>query len=154
MLVDRYGEAICADLADRGFDLEQLWDERRFEFILTVVDHLPRDSAYMQALTDDDDWAEAVLRDPPDESKPAVPTVRLADWSPELEMLTNLYDRLGELVRVVAMSAGGKPRKAQPAPRPRTALDRARARRRKAQHNRLVEHMLPHKNTGAAPPTS
>ncbi|WP_431881817.1 hypothetical protein [Micromonospora chalcea] len=151
--MDRYGEAICADLADRGFDLEQLWDERRFEFILAVVDHLPRNSAYMQALTDDEDWARAILARP-DPDEPAPPSVRLADWSPELEMLTNLYDRLGELVRVVAMTGGGKPARPKPAPRPRTAIDRIRARQRKAKHARVVRAMLPHKATEAAPPAS
>lgn len=130
-----------------------LWDERRFDFILTVVDHLPRNSAYVQAITDDEEWAEAVLNNPaPDSDTPA--SVRLADWSPELEMLTNLYDRLGELIRVVAMTAGSRPKRVPPAPRPRTALDRVRARRRNATHNRLVSIMLPHKNTGAAAPTS
>lgn len=150
--MDRYGEAIAADLADRGFDLEQLWADRRFGFILTVVDHLPRNSAYVQALTDDDEWAEQVIDAP---QPKAAPSVRLADWSPELEMLTNIYDRLAELIRVQAMAAGGKPKKAPPAPRPLTALDRVRARRRKRQHNRLVSVLLPHKaTTGAAEPTS
>lgn len=151
MLVDRYGEAIFADLADRGFDLVRLWAERRFDAILTIVDHLPRNSAYMQALTDDDAWAEAVI-DLPQSDRP--PSVRLADWSPELEMLTNLYDRVGELIRVTAMAAGSRPKRAQPAPRPRTALDRVRARRRKAQHSLLVSVLLPHKDSEAGTPTS
>ncbi|TDC02278.1 hypothetical protein E1091_01125 [Micromonospora fluostatini] len=145
--MDRYGEAIAADLADRGFDLELLWEDQRFDFILAIVDRLPRNSAYMQELTDDDAWAEAVLARP--DSSKGKPSVRLADWSAELEMLTNLYDRMGELIRVVAMSAGSRPKRAPPAPRPTTALDRVADRRNQARHDRLKAGLLPQNRSGA-----
>lgn len=148
MLVDRYGEAVEADLADRGWHLGRLLDECEFRFVLNVVDHLPRHSAYVQALSDDDEWAERVIDNPQPERGPSV---RMADWSPELEMLTNLFDAVRELTRVTAMSAGAKPKKVNPAPRPRTALDRVRARRRKAQHNRLVTILLPDAEQGSQP---
>ncbi|MBF9135328.1 hypothetical protein I0C86_41495 [Plantactinospora sp. S1510] len=96
----------------------------------------------MQALTDDDEWAEQVLRLPQAERRPTVP---MAEWSPEVERLTDLLDRVGDLIRAVVASAGAKPKRMQPAPRPTTALDRARARRRRATHNRLVNVLLPHK---------
>lgn len=102
----------------------------------------------MQALSDDDEWAEKVLADPQPERPPSV---RMADWSPELEMLTNLFDAVRELTRVVAMGAGAKPKKVKPAPRPRTALDRVRARHRKTQHSRLVSILLPNATQGSTP---
>lgn len=151
MLVDRYGEAIEADLADRGWHLGRLLDECEFRFVLNVVDHLPRNSAFVQAMTDDEEWAAQVLDGPQPEKKP--PAVRMADWSPEMEMLTNLLDAVRELTRVAAMAGGSKPKKTPPAPRPRTALDRLRERRREAKHRRVVAAVLPRK-AGQVPPTS
>lgn len=142
--MDRFGDAIEYDLAVRQVDLVTEWGKRRFRYLLNLINHLPRNSAYVQALTDDDEWAEQVLASA-QSNRPAHP--RMQDWSPELELLTSLYDRVGELVRVSVAATGSRPKRLQPAPRPVTALDRARARRRKAQHQRLVTTMLPHRAT-------
>ena len=80
------------------------------------------------------------------EQPPSRPTRRIVEWSPDVELLSSIHDRLGELITVTLAAAGSKkPPKPEPAPRPRTALDRVRERRRSTQHRSLVSRMLPHK---------
>lgn len=86
-------------------------------------------------------WAEQVLASEPADT-PA--RARMADWSPEMERLTDLYDLVGEVMRLLIALKGGKPNRSRPLPRPRTALDRLRARRRERQHRSIVARVLPH----------
>lgn len=52
--------------------------------------------------------------------KPAAPD--LAEYSPEVEVLAGLYQRLGELIQVTVAATGSKKKiKLQPWPRPETA---------------------------------
>ena len=122
-----------------GLDLATEWRSRRWRRLLNIIDGLPRNWAFVEAVTSDEEWAETVLKHP----QPPAPARVMSQWSPELEMLTNVYDRLGELIQVVAASHGGKPRRVPAAPRPVTALDRVRRRRARQQHLRLVAQVLP-----------
>lgn len=65
----------------------------------------------------------------------------LATWSPEVQYLAAVFDRLGELIAATIAAANGKPPKVRPLPRPRTAFDRARARRALSRHESLVAEM-------------
>ncbi len=75
----------------------------------------------------------------------------MSEYSTEVEMLSLLADRLAELITAVAATKGIRSRKITPVPRPVTALDRMRARRRKANHRFLVGALLPGR-TPAGPP--
>lgn len=121
-------------------DLATEWRSRRWRRLLNIIDHLPRDSAYVEAMTQDDAFAEAIGPQPRKAGKPAR---RMADWSPTVEMLSAILDRLGELTQAVAALGGAKPSKFTRAPRPVTALDRVSHRRRVATHNDLVSRLLP-----------
>lgn len=122
-------------------DLGTEWRARRWRKLLNLIDGLPRDSAFMEALTSDDEWAAAVVDSPPREDLPAR---RMSEWSPELEMLTNLFDAVRDNTRAVVAAAGGKPSRVLPAPRPVTAIERARRRRRLEKHRSVVARVLPH----------
>lgn len=125
-------------------DLATEWRSRRWRRLLNIIDHLPRNSAYREAVAEDEDLARQLLKvKPPDDD--AVPVRRMSDWSAEVEMLTAVLDRLGELVQAVAALGGAKPRRVQPAPRPVTAFERVRRNRRADQHRALVSRVLPHK---------
>lgn len=140
-LVARYGRAIRCDLRVRyGLDLHVEWQERRWSALLDYIDRLPRDSQYVEALTSDEEWAVAVLEHEPGEQPPSR---RMAEWSTEVELLTSVLDAVRENTRAVVAAAGGKPGKFHPAPRPRTALERARRRRRQVVHDRLTAKLLP-----------
>lgn len=75
---------------------------------------------------EDDEYAEEVL-DEVERAPLSGPS--LDDWSTEAAYLAAVVDRLGEVVAAIVGSAGGKPPKIKPLPRPRTAFDRARRRR-------------------------
>ncbi|MER7331661.1 MULTISPECIES: hypothetical protein [unclassified Micromonospora] len=142
-LISRYGRAIERDLQRiYHLDLGTEWRARRWRKLLNLIDGLPRDSAFVEALTSDEQWARSVLDNPPPENQPAR---RMSEWSPQLEMLTNLYDAVRENTRAVIASAGGKPGKVLPAPRPVTALERARRARRWEKHRSVVARVLPHR---------
>lgn len=79
----------------------------------------------------------------------AKPQRRLAEYSPVVEALLTIQDRLGELLRVAVASGGVKPPNVPPAVRPTTAIDRIRAEQRKTRHLYLVEQLLPHRRGDA-----
>ncbi|MFG3710882.1 hypothetical protein [Micromonospora sp. NPDC047730] len=93
-------------------------------------------------MTADPEWAKQVMAHSPAD---APPRARMSDWSPEVERLTDLCDLLSEAIRAMASLKGVKPGPARRMPRPRTALDRERNRRRWRQHNSLTARLLPHK---------
>lgn len=73
----------------------------------------------------------------------------MSEYSPELERLTDLLDRIGELIAVVAVTGGVRSQpQLKPAPRPVTAMERLRERRRKAKHRSLTARLLPHQAHG------
>lgn len=127
-LLGRYYEAIEADLALRGWDLAELWKARRWRFLLNIINHLPGDSYFVAAMADDEDLAEQAP-----EPKPGPPP--LTDFTPEVQRLTLIADRLGELITAVHNTVAKKPQKPPPRlPRPETAHDRIRRRRRSERH--------------------
>lgn len=105
--------------------MADLWRRRRFRFLLNLIDHLPRNSAYGDALAQDDELAvEAAER--PDDTGPS-----LAEWSPEVALLSDLVDVLLLLRSEVWKLAGQKTAPPyRPVPRPLTAADRLAAERR------------------------
>ncbi|MEU4218123.1 hypothetical protein [Actinoplanes sp. NPDC026623] len=148
-LLARYGQAIERDLLPQGLDLHELWQQRRWRRLLNVIDALPRNSHFVEALSDDEQLAEHLLDRPP--AGAGRLAASMSQFSPELEMATHTYDRLGELIQAVTAAAGGKPPKIPAYPRPRTAADRIRKRRARAQHRNLVARLLPHGPQPAPP---
>lgn len=124
-------------------DLAAEWRARRWRRLLNIIDRLPRDSAYIEALTEDEQLAEQLLRRQTGQPAAAKPRRRMSDWSPTVEMLTAILDRLGELTQAVAALGGAKPRQVPRAPYPVTAADRVRNRKRHEQHRSLVSRLLP-----------
>ncbi len=108
--------------------------------MLNLIDHLPRNTAYHEALVNDEDLAERLL-DRPDVDRPA--TRQMRDFSVEVEVLSVLTDRIGELIQAVAATKGAKPKPLRAMPRPATALQRLRARKRMRKHDSVVARMLP-----------
>lgn len=136
-LLERYGEAIDADLALRGWDTAALWRTRRWRLLLNLVDHLPQDSHTVAAMADDEELA-ASFPDP--EPGPAAPP--LQTWTPEVDKLTLIADRLGELVTAVHNTVAKKPaRPPRPLPRPQTARDRLRRQQRRSKHDALTAQL-------------
>lgn len=66
------------------------------------------------------------------------PSPALEDWSPEVNEIVKLSDRVNELIAAVIASAGQRPPRVYPAPRPQTAYTRLEAEARTARHEDLV----------------
>jgi len=81
------------------------------------------------------------------------PTRRLADWSPQVELLTAILNRLGEVAQAIAALGGAKPKTVPPAPFPVTALDRVRSRKRLQRHNALADRVLRRPQQQDGPPS-
>jgi hypothetical protein len=105
--------------------------------VLNLIDHLPRDSALLEALADDDEVA-ALLPEP---AGPAAP--RLSEWSTTVDLLAALHDRQSEILAALVALGGKRPPKPQLWPRPVTARQRVAHRRRVQAHHDLVRRVLP-----------
>lgn len=101
------------------------------------IDNLPRASGYVEAVSLDEDLAAEAVKHPP--AKKSSP-IRMRDWSPELEMLALMIDRMGEVIQAVIAAQGGKPPRIKPMPRPHTAIDELRDPRR--QHQRIMSKVM------------
>lgn len=117
--------------------MRELWQARRWRYLLSRIDHLPRNSAYVEAVSLDEELAAEVLKQ---QDKPKAAGVRMRDWSPEMEVLVAAVDRLGEVVQAVIAAQGAKPPKIAPLPRPTTASDKLRDPRK--QHQKVLAKVM------------
>lgn len=140
-LLSRYGHAIEADLAERGWDLARLWQRRRIRFLLNLIDHLPRTSHFTEAVAQDDDLAEH-NRHLIGEAGPRKPPV--SEFGPAEELLAAIYDELAALRVTLLAVNGGKPREPKPWPRPETARERLRRRNGQADFLDIIAKAAPH----------
>jgi len=110
--------------------------QRRWRFILNLIQSLPPHSRFVAAVADDDEVAEQMDLDAP----PKPPS--LTEFDPTTRAIADLYDRVGTLIAAVIASTGKKPPKIQPYRRPKLAVDRVRERRRWAKHKQLAARLL------------
>jgi hypothetical protein len=103
---------------------------------------MPRHSRYMAAVADDDELAEKFL-DLDDGSPPS--PLGFYEWTPERDLLTHLVEAVSRLHawQVGVHSRDHKVPKVPPLPRPRSALDRVRARREEEQVAAIVAAFRP-----------
>lgn len=120
-----------------------LWRARRWRQLLNFIDRLPRHSAYHEALANDEQLAELMLKGRGGDSGPPARPVRLmSEFTPEVELLSVLADRMAELIQTVAVTKGAKTRPVAHQPRPTTAMQRVRARKFKQRHNSIVARIV------------
>lgn len=78
----------------------------------------------------------------PEANRKAVWSRSQRDYSAEVEMLSALFDRVGELIRVTAATRGARGKQPQLAPRPVNAVDRERRRLAQEKHQKLAARLL------------
>lgn len=120
------------------------WRQRRWRRLLDIIDQLPRDSRYIEAVSLDEDVAEALLEHDTGDDRKVKPVRRMSEWSPTVELLTAILNRLAEVAQAIAALGGAKPRAIPSAPMPTSVLERMRKRRRERQHKALMARILPH----------
>lgn len=105
-IVDRYGDAIAADLlAEYQLDLLDVFrGDLLPDEVLTKIDQLPRHSRFAEAIAQDDELAEA-MGDAPVGS---AASVKFTEWTPEVERLTVIANSIGALFQAVASFAGSR----------------------------------------------
>lgn len=113
---------------------------RRWRFLLNIIDRLPSNSRYAEAVADDDEAAEAFLKSGIEQ--PTSASMRLSDWSAEVAEMRVIAERMATLVSAIVAVNGGTPPKFPPLPRPFTASDRVKRRLATEQHRRLVSMMI------------
>ena len=107
--------------------------------LLNLIDHLPRNSHYAEAMAQDEEVAEGLVDVPA--GGPGSPP--LTEFTPEVEAIVAVVDRLGDVVNTLIAANGGKPKPVRPWPRPVTALDRVRARKRAEAMDVLERKLFP-----------
>lgn len=157
-----YRAAAERDLHEvHGLDLTTEWQSRRWRQLLNLLDGLRRTSHTYEAITMDEELAEAYLereRRSGAEAK-AKARRRMSEYSVEAELLSYAVDRLGELIVAQAVGRGARRRKVEPMPRPETALHRVRERRSRSKHQYTVARVFGYvdekgKPTGRGPKPS
>lgn len=153
-LLNRYRDILEYDLLEHlGADPGALWRERRWRYLLNLIDRLPRHSYYYEAVANDEEHAEMLAkamaqREQGDSTGPTGPPIHT--WSPEVAALHDVLDAVRNVsYTVAAVNSQKRIEPPKPAPRPVTALDRLmkreRHRERQAKHQSLVARLLPHK---------
>jgi len=125
-----------------------MWRTRRWRQLLDILEYLPRTSAYAQALATDEELAEQVAEMPETDDRPAAWTRSHRDYTPEVEMLTAVYDRLGELIRVTAAMRGARGKPPPLGPRPVHAFEKYRKQKLRRNHDQLVSRLITNKSAG------
>jgi hypothetical protein len=127
--------------------LAALWRSRRWRLLLNILEHLPRTSAYAQALATDEELAER-FAELPDTQPRATWSRSHREYTPEVEMLSAVFDRLGEVIRAIAASRGALGKPAPPAPRPVSAFERVRHRLARRKHERFAARVVRDSSAG------
>ncbi len=139
-MVDRYGEAIEADL-HRVFGLDLLdFFRGRYSWrkLLALLASLPAASAYGHARAMDRDYARQVMAMPKSEVDSGVP---FAEYTPEAAALDTISDLLQAVVERLDVANGQKPARLQPAQRPVTAFELERRAQAAARMASLIDEV-------------
>jgi hypothetical protein len=119
-------------------DLAQLVKAKRYRYALNLIEHLPPDSHYAQAISQDERVAAQIDLTAPPKPPP------LTEYGPDIRVLAGIYNRLGALIAVSRAAAGDKNVHIPPGwPRPVLAAERLRRRQRLEKHEFLKRQLLP-----------
>jgi hypothetical protein len=156
-VVNRYRDDLEYDLRVHAhMDLGEQWRARRWRTLLATIDRLPQHTLYSEAVSQDPEHAKLLakaLAERDGEDGPSDKNPPLRTWTPEVRLLTDIFDAIRQLqhtivaVQVPKGKAGNPP---EPSPRPKTILAeetrKAEYQRRLGVHKSLVARLLPHKS--------
>lgn len=110
---------------------------RSWRKLVDLLSELPATSRFVEAQANDPEYAEALVARFPEQANQSR-RPRLREWTPEVAVLVDIKDRLGVVAHVLQRLGGGRPPEPRSSPRPRTAIDVARAEAQMTQHKSLV----------------
>lgn len=155
-LLNRYDVPISNELAEMfGIDILDLHRGKLVpDQVMDRIDGFARHSRLSEALAQDDALAAQLRRDDDNETEPSAPSVRHTEWTPEVEHLALIVDRLGGILGLIA-SIGGTSINLPPAPRPVGAAARLRADREQAAYEDVFDDVAAaHEQWRASNPTT
>lgn len=119
--------------------------------LLNLIGMLPAWSLTVEARVNDDEMAPSMLaavkKDTPDTGP------RISEYTPLVERLDGVTDRLDHLTATVVAVMGGKPGRLRPATRPSTAITRAQKAQKDRRHDDLVAEVEQAQQRWQAPKT-
>lgn len=121
---------------------------RRWRRLLNLIDGIPQNSHFHAAMIADEELARLTL-DAPDGDEEQPDGLPMHVFSPEVEALAAVYDRLGNLTSLlhsVHSRKGTTPLRLARYPRPVSASQRLRSERRVVKHRSLVARVIKKKN--------
>lgn len=144
-MVDRYGAEIEADF-HREYSLDLLdffRGKHSWRKLHSLLDRLSGTSLLRESIANDDEVAQRIMADTADTKKPSPPDPgpRVSEYSPEVQRLDELIDKVTILTATVVGMLGGKARPGRPAQRPQTAFTRARQAQAAARHHSLLDEV-------------
>lgn len=144
-MIERYGEAIEVDLFERGgWDLLDFFrGARPWSQLTRIVDTLPAWSRTGRAMADDDELQRYREQRGVSHSRPRPP--RITEWSDFDELIATITD-VGNLIRTTIAQANapkGKRYQFKPHRRPKSAAERAAARRERETVEDIVRLVRP-----------
>ena len=125
--LSRFRDAIEADLAFRGVSLNQLFAQKKWRLLLNLINHLPPNSYFNEALTNDREVMmemhriqEARREGSDGEERPVGPRVsQVSEEARRLGEVVTELRRLGSYVMVASpKSSATKPQSVKPYPQP------------------------------------
>jgi len=121
-----------------------MWQDRQWRKLLSFIDHLPRNSYYVEAASNDEEHARMLLEASENQPKREYrPPMSL--WTMEAEILADIADRVQQLTittRAANSRKGAKLPKFVPYARPRHAIEPLRRARRQERHEALARRVL------------
>lgn len=150
-LVDRYGPEIEYDFLAllHGVDLSDWFSGRgapAWGKLVRLTDQLPPHSRFKAAMLDDDEFAAAIGVSDEETNGDKPQRISLADYDPMVAKLTDVCDLLiGLRTTLVAVNSekGKGPKDTKYMPRPETAFDRLRRRKRQEKLSELRNLLVP-----------
>lgn len=129
-----------------------MWQSRRWARLLELIDRLPRDSRYTQAVSLDEEYAAMLVEKFGVNPKPSPPP--MSEYSFEYEALLNITDQL-QAIYIAFLGAnskkGSQVPQMKPAARPETAFEKAKHRSNQAVYERLESMLFPRRQGGKKP---
>lgn len=114
-----------------------LWRARRWRLLQNLIDHLPPDSHYAEAMLNDSEYAAAIIAAGLPE-----PAERISQWSPVREALAQVIDALHIQTQTLVAVMGGTPRTVRAVDRPVTAIERAAGDDKRRRYEQLLAQIL------------
>ncbi|WP_347031722.1 hypothetical protein [Brevibacterium paucivorans] len=119
-------------------------------YALDLIDGLPSASRFRQALLNDEQVAEQIIRAQDEAETNGSPQeswrLQVSENTPEVILLTHVLQALDDISGLVLAQAsqGKKKHKPRPLPVPRTAVDTVRERKTKEKAQEIASIFLPH----------